>query len=136
MGFKVTTGKTSKKDDQISGYIDEHKQKLHIKVSLENQDTVYPISDAKLTILVIGKSPESGKEAIVYKKQFSGINLPINEEKVLRVINLSYGMTTEARCMVINTKAALLFLKTLRVRYLVKRRFQEQRPNIWKRRKN
>ena len=82
MGFRVTTGKTSKKDDQISGYIDEHKQKMHIKVALENQDTVYPISDAKLTILVIGKSPESGKEAIVYKKQFSGINLPINEEKV------------------------------------------------------
>ncbi len=81
MDMRVSTGKTLKDDDKISGYIDEHKQKIHIKVSLENQDTVYPIVDAKLTILVIGRSPESGNDAIVYKKQFTKIELPLSEKK-------------------------------------------------------
>lgn len=81
MGFRVSTGKTLKNDDQFSGYVDEHKQKIHMKVTLENQDTVYPIADAKLTILVLGKSPESGKTAVVYKKQFTGIDLPLSEVK-------------------------------------------------------
>ncbi len=81
MNMRVSTGKTSKNDDRLSGYIDEHKQKIHIKVSLENQDAVYPVVDAKLTILVIGRSPESGDDAIVYKKQFTKIELLLSEKK-------------------------------------------------------
>lgn len=81
MEIRVSTGKTSKEDDQFSGFIDEHKQKVRMKVSLENQDSVYPIQNAKLTILVLGRSPETGDDAVVYKKQFSGIDLPLSEKK-------------------------------------------------------
>lgn len=79
--IRVSTGKTNKDDDQISGYIDEHKQKIRIGVVLENKDAVYPITNAKLTMIVFGTSPETKADAVVYREEIGSLDLPLNVEK-------------------------------------------------------
>jgi hypothetical protein len=81
MVIRVSTGKTNKSDEQLSGYLDEHKQKVRIGVVLENKDAVYPIANAKLTMMVFGTSPESKADAVVYREEISSIDLPLNIEK-------------------------------------------------------
>lgn len=83
MTIRVSTGKTSKDDEQITGFIDERKQKLQLTATMENKDAVYPVVDAKLTMMVFGESPETGENAVVYQQEFSDIDLPLNEEKSL-----------------------------------------------------
>ncbi|MEM9280527.1 MAG: hypothetical protein AAGA96_01755 [Verrucomicrobiota bacterium] len=81
MTMRVSNGKTSKDADQFTGYVDENKQKVRITAVMENYDAIYPIVDAKLTMMVFGESPETRKRAIVYKQEFKEIDLPLNEEK-------------------------------------------------------
>ncbi len=81
MTVRVSNGKTSKDADQFSGYVDENKQKVRLSIVMENNDAVYPIVDAKLTMMVFAESPETGKPAVVYKQEFKGIELPLNEAK-------------------------------------------------------
>ncbi|MEX2581139.1 MAG: hypothetical protein WD342_18920 [Verrucomicrobiales bacterium] len=81
LAMRVSTGKTSKDDDQISGFIDERKQTLRLTATMENKDAVYPIVGAKLTMMVFGESPETRDTAVVYQQEFTGIDLPLNEEK-------------------------------------------------------
>lgn len=84
LDMRVSNGRTSKSDDQLSGFVDEKKQKLRISATLENNDAVYPIVDAKLTMLMFGRSPETGDDAVVYRVEFKDIELPFAEEKVFR----------------------------------------------------
>ena len=77
----VSTGKTNKDDDKESGYIDERKQKVGMKVVLENEDAVYPIENAKLTVMVIGQSPETKDNAIVHREDFKNIDLSLNQPR-------------------------------------------------------
>ncbi|MEM9018551.1 MAG: SHD1 domain-containing protein [Verrucomicrobiota bacterium] len=79
MTMRISTGKTSKDDDQIAGYIDERKQKVQLSATMENNDAIYPISGAKLTMMVFGESPETGDKAVVYWQEFKDIELPLNE---------------------------------------------------------
>lgn len=81
MTIVVSTGKTNKDDDRESGYVDEHKQKVQMKVELENNDAIYPIQNATLTVMVIGQSPETKKNAIVSKEIFKKIDLPLNQKR-------------------------------------------------------
>ena len=83
MTLRISTGKTSKDDDQISGFVDERKQKVQLTATMENNDAVYPITGAKLTMMVFGESPETGDNAVVYWQQFNDIELPLNEEQSL-----------------------------------------------------
>ncbi len=78
----VSSGKTNKEDDQISGYVDERKQKMGFKITIENEDPVYPIPEATVTLLVMGEG-ERRERAVVYQKVFEGVALPKNEEKLL-----------------------------------------------------
>ena len=81
MTIDVSTGKTHKDDDLPNGYIDEKKQKVRIKAKLESSDPIYPIIDAKLTAMVLGRSPITRDTAVVYKQVFKGIELPLSEVK-------------------------------------------------------
>lgn len=80
----VSSGKTNKADDQISGYIDERKQKMKFVVTLENNDAVYPVSETTVTLLVAGRGAKTGKNAIVYKQVFDKVALPLNHKVVLK----------------------------------------------------
>lgn len=82
MVFKVSNGKTNRDDDRRSGYVDEHKQNVCITVTMENKDAVYPVTAAKLTVMVLGTDPETRHNAVVFRQEFDGIDLPLNEEQV------------------------------------------------------
>lgn len=79
----VTSGKTNRKGDQISGYVDERKQDLAFAITLENQDSVYPIPKAIVTLWIIGESPESRDNAVVHKQVFRDVALPFSIRKTL-----------------------------------------------------
>ncbi len=80
MDIRVNTGRTSRDGDQFSGFIDERKQKIAFKIELENQDAVYPIDTVNVTLLVVGESPITRQDAVVYKEVFKGVKLPLNED--------------------------------------------------------
>ena len=82
MIFNVSNGKTNRDDDRRSSYVDEHKQNVCITVTMENRDAVYPVSGAKLTVMVLGTDPETKRNAVVYRQEFEKIELPLNEEQV------------------------------------------------------
>lgn len=82
MVFNVSNGKTNRDDDRRSGFVDEKKQNVRITVTMENKDAVYPISGAKLTVMVLGTDPETKRNAVVYRQEFKKLDLPLNEEQV------------------------------------------------------
>lgn len=82
MVFNVSNGKTNRDDDRRSGYVDEHMQNVCITVTMENKDAVYPVTAAKLTVMVLGTDPETKRNAVVYRQEFEKIGLPLNEEQV------------------------------------------------------
>lgn len=83
VSIAVYTGKTSKSDDQIAGYIDEKKQKLSFGVELKNEDRDFPSVSAGGMLLVFGESIESGRSTVVYKEA-----LPMTELVLYKSVRL------------------------------------------------
>ena len=77
----TNAARSSKEGDNRSGFVNEKKKKLQLKAVLANEDAVYPIPNAKLAFMVWGKSPESGKNAVVYRQEFKNLELPLNITK-------------------------------------------------------
>lgn len=111
MTMRISTGKTSKDDDQISGFIDERKQNVQLTATMENKDAVYPITDAKMTMMVFGESPETGDNAVVYQQEFNGIDLPLNQEKTLEGKGFELWYDDEGAMYGFKYKGYLVFLE-------------------------
>jgi hypothetical protein len=79
----VYTGKTSKKDDQISGFLDEKKQKLSFGVELENEDRSLSKVTVGGVLLVFGESMDTGRGTVVYKEV-----LPMTELALYKPVRL------------------------------------------------
>ncbi|MEM7010955.1 MAG: hypothetical protein AAF585_05670 [Verrucomicrobiota bacterium] len=87
--MQVSTGaRSSKESDRLSGYVDEKKKKIQLTATLENQDQVYPIDKPSLTLLVWGRSPETGNDTIVHKQVFKEIDLPLAESKKFQGVSM------------------------------------------------
>ena len=111
MELRVSTGKTSKDDDQISGFVDERKQKVQLTTTMENKDAVYPIIGAKLTMMVFGESPETGDNAVVFWQEFNDIELLLNQEKTLMGKGFELWYDDEGAMYGFKYKGYLVFLE-------------------------